>query len=96
MRIRKKRTYTIGVIAEEIGDSYSSPIISGIEQYLRRRDYFFLTMVHRHDPILLNRYSQLLLERGVEGLITVDTTLQETPDAAYGCSCRAQECERRH
>jgi LacI family transcriptional regulator len=67
------------VIAEEIGDSYSSPIISGIEQYLRKRDYFFLTVVHRHDQALLSRYSQLLSERGVEGIITVDTTVQEAP-----------------
>jgi len=77
--LRNKRTYTIGVIAEEIGDTYSSPIISGIEQYLRQRDYFFLTVVHRHDPALLSRYSQLLSERGVEGIITVDTTAQEGP-----------------
>jgi LacI family transcriptional regulator, galactose operon repressor len=77
--LRNKRTYTIGVIAEEIGDSYSSPIISGIEQYLRKRDYFFLTVVHRHDAALLSRYSQLLSERGVEGIITVDTTVQEAP-----------------
>jgi DNA-binding LacI/PurR family transcriptional regulator len=77
--LRNKRTYTIGVIAEEIGDSYSSPIISGIEQYLRSRDYFFLTVVHRHDSALLSRYSQLLSERGVEGIITVDTTVQEAP-----------------
>jgi len=77
--LRNKRTYTIGVIAEEIGDSYSSPIISGIEQFLRKRDYFFLTVVHRHDPMLLSRYSQLLSERGVEGFITVDTTVQEAP-----------------
>src|SRR5947209_822861 len=77
--LRNKRTYTIGVIAEEIGDSYSSPIISGIEQFLRKRDYFFLTVVHRHDPVLLNRYSQMLSERGVEGIITVDTTVHETP-----------------
>lgn len=77
--LRNKRTYTIGVIAEEIGDSYSSPIISGIEQYLRKRDYFFLTVVHRHDPVLLNRYAQMLSERGVEGIITVDTTVEEAP-----------------
>ena len=77
--LRNKRTYTIGVIAEEIGDSYSSPIISGIESYLRKRDYFFLTVVHRHDSVLLTRYSQLLSERGVEGIITVDTTVQEAP-----------------
>lgn len=77
--LRNKRTYTIGVIAEEIGDSYSSPIISGIEQYLRQRDYFFLTVVHRHDQALLSRYQQLLSERGVEGIITVDTTVHEAP-----------------
>jgi LacI family transcriptional regulator len=77
--LRNKRTYTIGVIAEEIGDSYSSPIISGIEQYLRERNYFFLTVVHRHDLSLLSRYSQLLVERGVEGIITVDTTVQDAP-----------------
>src|SRR5258708_4059608 len=77
--LRNKRTYTIGVIAEEIGDSYGSTIISGIEQHLRKRDYFFLTVAHRHDPELLSRYSQLLSERGVEGIITVDTTVQEEP-----------------
>jgi len=77
--LRNKRTYTIGVITEEIGDSYSSPIISGIEQYLRERNYFFLTVVHRHDLALLSKYAQLLVERGVEGVITVDTTVQDAP-----------------
>src|SRR6202790_4518108 len=77
--LRNKRTYTIGEIPKEIGGPHTSPIISGIEQYLRRGDYFFLTVVHRHDPVLLNRYSQMLSERGVEGIITVDTTVQEAP-----------------
>src|SRR5258708_23769607 len=54
-------------------------IISGIEEYLRQKDYFFLTVVHRHNPELLNRYSQLLLQRGVEGFITVDLQLSEAP-----------------
>jgi DNA-binding LacI/PurR family transcriptional regulator len=77
--LRNKRTYTIGVIAEEIGDSYGSAIISGIEQHLRKNGYFFLTVAHRHDPELLGQYSRLLSERGVEGIITVDTTVNEVP-----------------
>lgn len=77
--LRSKRTNTIGVIAEEIGDSYGSLVISGIEEYLRQKDYFFLTVVHRHNPELLNRYTQLLLQRGVEGFITVDLQLAEAP-----------------
>ena len=77
--LRKKRTYTIGVIVEEIGDAYGSMVISGIEQYLRQKNYFFLTVVHRHDPDLLARYAQILMERGVEGFITVDMQLREAP-----------------
>ena len=77
--LRRKRTYTVGVIVEEIGDAYGSLVISGIEQYLRQKNYFFLTVVHRHDPDLLNRYAQILLERGVEGFITIDMQLREAP-----------------
>jgi DNA-binding LacI/PurR family transcriptional regulator len=68
-----KRTYMIGVVTQEIGDFYGSPIISGIERYLRQKDFFFLTVAHRHDPKLLETYSHILLDRGVEGFITVDT-----------------------
>jgi len=68
-----KRTYLIGVVTQEVGDFYSSPIISGIEQYLRQKNFFFLTVAHRHDRKLLETYSHMLLDRGVEGFITVDT-----------------------
>jgi len=75
--LRLRRTYTIGVIAEEIGDAYGAMVISGIEEYLRKNNYFFLTVVHRHDPKLLQTYAQMLLTRGVEGFITTDTSITE-------------------
>lgn len=75
--LRLRRTYTIGVIAEEIGDAYGATVISGIEEYLRKNNYFFLTVIHRHDPKLLLTYAQMLLTRGVEGFITTDTSLTE-------------------
>jgi LacI family transcriptional regulator len=73
--LRKRRTFTIGVIAHEIGDGYSSSIIAGIESGARARNYFFVTGVHRHDNDLFDRYARLLLERGAEGIITVDFSL---------------------
>lgn len=73
--LRKRRSFTIGVIAHEIGDAYSSSIIAGIEAYARQHEYFFVTGVHRHDLALFERYSRLLLQRGAEGIITVDFTL---------------------
>jgi LacI family transcriptional regulator len=77
--LRLQRTYTIGVIAQQIGDPYGAAIISGIEEYLRNSEYFFLTVIHRHDQRILQTYSQMLLARGVEGFITVDTSIKETP-----------------
>src|SRR3989440_5369661 len=73
--LRKQRTFTIGVIAHEIGDGYSSTIIAGIEDSARQKDYFFVTGVHRHDPELFQKYSRLLLQRGAEGIITLDFNL---------------------
>ena len=78
--LRVKRTYTVGVIVEEIGDAYGSLIVGGIEPYLRESNFFFLTVAHRHDPKLLRTYSQLLTSRGVEGLITIDTSIDDEPD----------------
>src|SRR6266436_421147 len=75
--LRLQRTYTLGVIAEEIGDAYGACVISGIEEYLREHNYFFLTVIHRHDQKLLHTYAQMLLERGVEGFITTDTSIRE-------------------
>jgi DNA-binding LacI/PurR family transcriptional regulator len=78
--LRVHRTYTVGVIAEEIGDAYGGLIVSGIEAYLRENEFFFLTVAHRHDPKLLNTYSSMLMARGVEGLITIDTSIDARPE----------------
>jgi LacI family transcriptional regulator len=78
--LRKQRTYTLGIIANDLGDvAYSPMVIAGIEKFARQKNYFFLTGVHHHQPELLERYSTMLLQRGVEGLITVDLNLQYSP-----------------
>jgi DNA-binding LacI/PurR family transcriptional regulator len=77
--LRVKRTHTVGVIAQEIGDIYGAMVISGVERYLRQQNYSFLTVIHRHDPRQLQSYSELLESRGAEGIITVDTSIVETP-----------------
>lgn len=77
--LRVQRTFTIGVIAEEIGDAYGGMVVNGIETYLSEKNYFFFTVAHRHDPRLLQTYSEMLLARGIEGLVTIDTSIEETP-----------------
>src|SRR5271157_4698713 len=75
--LRVQRSYTVGVIAEEIGDVYGATVISGIEAFLRKNNFLFLTVAHRHDYKLMRSYFQLLLTRGVEGIITIDTSLDQ-------------------
>jgi LacI family transcriptional regulator len=77
--LRVKRTHTIGVITLELGDPYGAMVISGIELYLRQRGFFFLAVAHRNDPMLLETYSHILMERGVEGFITIDTSASHPP-----------------
>jgi LacI family transcriptional regulator len=77
--LRVQRSYTVGVIAEEIGDAYGATVISGIETFLRKNNFLFLTVAHRHDYKLMRSYFQLLLTRGVEGIITIDTSVDQQP-----------------
>jgi DNA-binding LacI/PurR family transcriptional regulator len=77
--LRLQRAYTVGVIAEEIGDPYGAMVISGVEEYLRKHNYFFLTVSHRHDREVLQTYAQMLKTRGVEGFITTDTSILTEP-----------------
>jgi DNA-binding LacI/PurR family transcriptional regulator len=76
--LRVQRTFTIGVITRDLSDAYAAMIISGIEKYLRQQNFFFLTVAHHNDQKLLESYSRILLQRGVEGLISVDTLLGES------------------
>jgi DNA-binding LacI/PurR family transcriptional regulator len=75
--LRKRRTLTIGVICETIGDPYGALVIGGIEAFLRTHQYVFVTMAHHHDSKLVQQYAGMLRARGIEGLITVDTSLEE-------------------
>jgi LacI family transcriptional regulator len=78
--LRNKKTYTIGVLVEEIGDPYGSAVISGIDYALSAHRYFYLTVSHRHNSQLLQQYCDILSMRGVEGIITIDTILADIPD----------------
>ena len=72
--LRQRRSFTIGVIVPEISEGYAALVLSGIEDHLLQEGYFYFVMSHRHRNDLIEEYPGLLQERGVEGLIFVDTT----------------------
>ena len=77
--LRVRRTFTIGVIAEEIGDAYGGMVVSGVEAYLSEKYYFFFTVAHHHEAKLLDVYSDMLVARGIEGFILIDAFINAPP-----------------
>lgn len=75
--LRLKRTYTIGVIVPEISEGYSTAVLSGIEDELLKDGFFYFVVSHRHKPELLDGYPRMLLARSVEGIIAVDTHIDQ-------------------
>jgi DNA-binding LacI/PurR family transcriptional regulator len=76
--LRNRRTQTIGVLAPELGDGYHTQVMSGIGDHLMAAGYFYFTAHHRHRKDLIEEYSQMLLSRGVEAIIAVDTALEHS------------------
>jgi DNA-binding LacI/PurR family transcriptional regulator len=70
-----KRTYCVAVLVPDIGDEFSSSLISGIEKSLAQQGYFYFVVSHRGAPELIDKSPDTLLDRGVEGMIFINTPL---------------------
>ncbi len=75
--LRQKRSYTVGVIVPEISEGYSTAVLSGIEDELLKNGFFYFVVSHRHRPDLLKGYPRMMLARAVEGIIAVDTAMED-------------------
>ncbi len=74
--LRNRRTLTIGILVPELGDGYHTQVLSGIGDHLMDAGYFYFTAHHRHRKNLIQEYSQMLIGRGAEALIAIDTLLE--------------------
>src|SRR5579859_2208102 len=74
--LRNRRTHTIGILVPELGDGYHTQMMSGIGNQLMNAGYFYFTAHHRHRKNLIEEYSQMLLGRGAEALIAIDSALE--------------------
>jgi DNA-binding LacI/PurR family transcriptional regulator len=76
--LRKRQTFSIGVLVPDLNDHYVTQVLSGMEELLIEEGYFYLTASHRRKPDLIEEYPRLLLDRCVEGFILVDTLLEHS------------------
>jgi LacI family transcriptional regulator len=76
--LRKRQTFTVGVLVPELSDNYAMQVLSGVEEHLIEEGYFYLTASHRRKPDLIEEYPRLFLDRSVEGFIFIDTALEKS------------------
>jgi LacI family transcriptional regulator len=67
------RSYLIGVISPDLSEGYTSTLLAGIEQHLLESEYQFFVASHHWSASRLARTATLFAERGVEGVIMVNT-----------------------
>jgi LacI family transcriptional regulator len=76
--LRKRQTFSIGVLVPDLNDHYASQVLTGMEEFLIEEGYFYLTASHRRKPDLIEEYPRLLMDRCVEGFILIDTVLEHS------------------
>ncbi|MFC5863209.1 LacI family DNA-binding transcriptional regulator [Acidicapsa dinghuensis] len=73
---RSQRTHTIGILVPELGDGYHNEVMSGIGDQLINAGYFYFTAHHRHRQDLIEDYTRMLVGRGAQGIIAIDTAIK--------------------
>src|ERR1700761_8746598 len=73
--LRNRRTMTIGILVPVLADGYHAEVMTGIGDSLLDEKYFYFIAHHRHRADLIEQYPRMLISRGAEGLITIDTNL---------------------
>ena len=73
--LRNRRTMTIGILVPVLADGYHAEVMTGIGDRLLEEKYFYFIAHHRHRTDLIEQYPRMLINRGAEGLIAIDTNL---------------------
>lgn len=69
--LRSRRSHTVGVLVVDLADPFCTLILQGIERKLMQTPYLPIIMDAHNQPSQVERYVKMMLERRVEGLITV-------------------------
>lgn len=77
--LRRGRSHTIGVLVPEVSEGYATLVLAGLEQGLMQAGYFFFLISHHHRADLVEQSQSMLVERAVDGIVAIDTPLQQHP-----------------
>jgi DNA-binding LacI/PurR family transcriptional regulator len=74
--LNQRRSYLVGVLSPDMSLGYESEVLAGIEGHLLTTEYQYFLTSHQWSRERIHQTVQLFLERGVEGIIMMNTPLQ--------------------
>jgi DNA-binding LacI/PurR family transcriptional regulator len=77
--LNRKPTCLIGIIAPDFGNGYEAALLSGFERRMLNTGYTAFVANHFWSTSLLRRHIETLCDRGVEGLLLIDSMPSESP-----------------
>ena len=87
--LNQRRSFLIGVISPDLAEGYNAGVLGGIEEYLLKSDYRYFLATHEWSQTRIEATLQMFLERGVDGLILINTPIStelDLPLAVIGMS----------
>lgn len=75
--LARQRSLTIGVLIPDVSEGYVALALGGVEDFLLQAGYLYFLASHRHRDDLIEEYKRLLVDRSVEGIISLDTPYTE-------------------
>jgi len=81
--LRTKKTMSIGVIIPDIGNAVFPPIVRGVESILEPAGYASILVNTDNDPSKEKKFIQVLMERGVDGIIDAAITAHDHSVVGY-------------
>lgn len=68
-----RRGFMVGVVVPEISEGYTALIMRGIEGQLLKEGYCYFVASHQGQPDRIDQSPRMLIDRGVEGVIFINT-----------------------
>ena len=78
--LNQRRSYLIGVLSPDLAEGYNASVLGAIEEYLLQSDYRYFLATHEWSKARIEGTIQMFLERGVDGLILINTRLARQVD----------------
>ena len=80
LNLHKTGSDSVGVIVPEHSEGYFTVVMEGVERYLLQKHFLYFTACHYGKLKLVKEYSELLMNRGAEGLLLLNTNADfDTP-----------------